>query len=136
MALIKCLRRRQIQGSGIASRARVLILAAALMAAMLASPSAWSQGQPQRIEILAKRFSYSPGEITVKKGQPVTLVLKSLDVGHGLRLRDFGVDIKVKAGQTGEITFTPDKVGDFIGHCSVFCGSGHGSMTLTLHVVA
>jgi cytochrome c oxidase subunit 2 len=114
----------------------VLLFAAALLAAMPAAPSAWSQGQPQRIEISAKRFSYSPGEITVKKGQPVTLVLKSSDVSHGLRLRDFGVDIKVKAGGTAEATFTPDKAGDFIGHCSVFCGSGHGSMTFTVHVVA
>ena len=31
--------------------------------------------------------------------------------------------------------FTPDKAGDFVGHCSVFCGSGHGGMMLTLHVV-
>jgi cytochrome c oxidase subunit II len=118
------------------SRARFLILAATVAAAILVSPLAWSQDQPQRIEITAKRFSYSPGEITLKKGQPVTLVLKSSDVAHGLRLRDFGVDIKVKAGGTGEATFTPDKVGDFTGHCSVFCGSGHGSMTFTVHVVA
>jgi cytochrome c oxidase subunit 2 len=118
------------------SRARFLICAATVAAAMLASPLAWSQAKPQRIEISAKRFSYSPGEITVKKGQPVTIVLKSQDVAHGLRLRDFGVNIRVKAGGTGEATFTPDKVGDFTGHCSVFCGSGHGSMTFTVHVVA
>jgi cytochrome c oxidase subunit 2 len=69
-------------------------------------------------------------------GQPVVLVLKSADVGHGLRIREVGVDIKVKAGQTAEATFTPDKTGDFTGHCSVFCGSGHGSMVFILHVVA
>jgi cytochrome c oxidase subunit II len=136
VVLTKLCCRQQIQQIRIASRARVLLLIAALLVPLLASPSAWTQGQPQRIEIVAKRFSYSPGEITVKKGQPVVIVLKSLDVAHGLRIRDFGVDIKVKAGGTAEATFTPDKVGDFTGHCSVFCGSGHGSMTLTLHVVA
>jgi len=133
---MKSFYRQHFQLIGIISRARVMLLAAAMLASMLASPSAWAQGQPQRIEISAKRFSYSPGEITVKKGQPVVLVLKSLDVPHGLRIRDFGVDIKVKAGETAEATFTPDKVGDFTGHCSVFCGSGHGSMTFTVHVVA
>jgi len=45
------------------------------------------------------------------------------------------VDIKVGANGIKEVQFTPDKTGDFVGHCSVFCGSGHGSMTLTLHVV-
>ena len=133
---MKSFYRQHFQLIGIISRARVMLLAAAMLASMLASPSAWAQGQPQRIEISAKRFSYSPGEITVKKGQPVVLVLKSLDVPHGLRIRDFGVDIKVKAGETAEATFTPDKVGDFTGQCSVFCGSGHGSMTFTVHVVA
>jgi cytochrome c oxidase subunit II len=44
--------------------------------------------------------------------------------------------MKVKAGETAEATFTPTKAGDFVGHCSVFCGSGHGSMVFTLHVVA
>lgn len=99
-------------------------------------PSVQAQTAPQRIEITAEKFSFKPGEITVKAGQPVVLVLKSLDVAHGLHIRDLGIDIKVKAGETGGVTFTPSKTGDFIGHCSVFCGSGHGSMTFTLHVVA
>ncbi len=99
-------------------------------------PSAKSQAAPQRVEITAHEFFFKPGEVTVRVGQPIVLVLKSLDVGHGLRIRDLGVDIKVKAGETAELTLTPRKTGDFIGHCSVFCGSGHGSMTFVLHVVA
>ncbi len=114
----------------------ILSLAVAMLAAALPSPAARAQAEPQRIEITAKRFAFTPGEITVKKGQLVVLVLKSLDVSHGLRIRDLGVDMKVKAGQTAQVTFTPDQVGDFAGHCSVFCGSGHGSMKFTLHVVA
>ena len=113
-----------------------LILAAALLAAAVPSRTVFAQAAPQRIEITAKRFAFTPDEITLKKGQPVVLVLKSMDVAHGLRIRDLGVDMKVKAGQTSEVTITPGKVGDFTGHCSVFCGSGHGSMTIKLHVVA
>jgi cytochrome c oxidase subunit II len=113
-----------------------LIVAAGMMTAALPSPTLQAQAAPQRIEISAKRSSFTPGEITVKKGQPVVLVLKSTDTGHGLRIRDLGVDLKAKAGQTAEVTITPDKVGDFVGHCSVFCGPGHGSMTFMLHVVA
>jgi cytochrome c oxidase subunit 2 len=94
-----------------------------------------SQDAPKRIEVTARKFSFTPGEITLKKGQPVILVLKSEDVSHGLSFRDFNVNIKAGAGKTAEAQFTPDKTGDFTGHCSVFCGSGHGSMTLKLHVV-
>jgi cytochrome c oxidase subunit II len=117
---------------------RVLLAVLFLCAAGtgILAPSAPAQAAPQRIEITAQKFYFTPGEITVKVGQPVVLVLKSLDVGHGLLIRDLGVDVKVKAGETAEVTFTPSKAGDFAGHCSVFCGSGHGSMTFTLHVVA
>jgi cytochrome c oxidase subunit 2 len=111
------------------------LLVAILVAATFITPKAQAQAAPRRIVITAKRFSYDPGEITLKKGQPVVLVLKSADVAHGLHFRDFNINVKVKAGDTAEVQFTPDKTGDFVGHCSVFCGSGHGSMTLKLHVV-
>lgn len=91
--------------------------------------------EPKRIEITAKRFTYEPGEITLKRGQPVTLVLKSMDVTHGLRVRELNVDAKIPAGGTQEVQFTPQKTGNFVAHCSVFCGPGHGSMALKLHVV-
>jgi cytochrome c oxidase subunit 2 len=71
----------------------------------------------------------------LKKGQPVVLIVKSLDVAHGLRVRELNIDLKVKKGASSEVQFTPEKTGDFVGHCSVFCGSGHGSMKLTIHVV-
>jgi|SRR5579862_6162046 len=91
--------------------------------------------EPRQIEITAKRFSYEPGEITLKKGQPVVLVLRSVDVTHGLRVRELNVDVKIPAGATQEVRFTPTKTGNFVAHCSVFCGPGHGSMALKLHVV-
>jgi cytochrome c oxidase subunit 2 len=107
------------------------LVVATLVAAALAS----GQTPPRRIEVTAKRFDFAPSEITLKKGEPVVLVLKSADVAHGVRFRELGVTVNAGKGQTGEVTFTPDKTGTFVGHCSVFCGSGHGSMTLTLHVV-
>jgi cytochrome c oxidase subunit II len=89
---------------------------------------------PKRIEVAAKKFDYTPGEITLKKGEPVVLVLTTQDVAHGLKFTELNLNTKFAKGKSSELAFTPDKVGDFVGHCSVFCGSGHGSMTLTLHV--
>jgi cytochrome c oxidase subunit II len=112
------------------------LLVALLATAAFIVPMARAQAAaPRRIDIVAKRFSFDPGEITLKKGEPVVLVLKSADVAHGLRFRDLNVNVKANAGGTAEVQFTPDKTGDFVGLCSVFCGSGHGSMTLKLHVV-
>jgi cytochrome c oxidase subunit 2 len=117
-------------------RCMLLVCCLGLWMATASGVRLWAQAPQQRIEITATRFAFSPGEITVKKGQPVILVLKSADVAHGIRIRELNVDVKTKAGGTAQVEFTPDKEGDFIGHCSVFCGSGHGSMTFKIHVVA
>ena len=97
--------------------------------------SSASAVEPHRVVIVSKRFSFDPGTVTLKKGEPVDLILQSNDVPHGVRFRELGVEVKASKGGQGEVQFTPDKTGDFVGHCSVFCGSGHGSMSITLHVV-
>jgi cytochrome c oxidase subunit 2 len=89
---------------------------------------------PRRIEVSVKRFAYSPAELTLKKGEPVILILTTEDVPHGLKFKELNLNSRFDKGKPSELAFTPDKVGDFVGHCSVFCGSGHGSMTLTLHI--
>ena len=111
------------------------ILGAGLLAVCICASSA-AQASPRRIEVTAKRFAFEPGEITVKKGETVELVLASGDVPHGLRIRELNIDLRVAKAKPATATFTPDKVGTFVGHCSVFCGSGHGRMILTIHVVA
>ncbi|HTZ57386.1 MAG TPA: cupredoxin domain-containing protein [Acidobacteriaceae bacterium] len=93
-----------------------------------------AQDPPRRIEIVAKRFQFTPGEITLKKGQPVVLVLTSQDVEHGLKLEAFNQVVKSKKGQSSQVEFTPTEVGTFVAQCAVFCGSGHGGMKLTIHV--
>lgn len=64
----------------------------------------------------------------------MVLVLTSTDVAHGLKFKELDLNIKAKKGETSEVNFTPTQVGTFVGQCSVFCGSGHGAMKLTLHV--
>ena len=119
-------------------KTRLMLLAvfvAVISAAVFSGRIVRAQEAPRRIEVTAKRFSYEPGEITLKRGQPVVLVIKSLDVAHGLRFRELNLNAKINKGSSAELSFTPDRVGDFVGHCFVFCGSGHGGMTMTLHVV-
>jgi len=98
--------------------------------------SAARPASPRRVEVTAKRFSFEPAEITLKKGEAVDFVLTSSDVDHGIRIRELHLDLRVGKGKTADVTLTPATVGTFVGHCSVFCGSGHGRMTLTIHVVA
>jgi cytochrome c oxidase subunit 2 len=107
-------------------------------ALLLAFPFTWrlshAQDQPRRIEIVAKRFEFTPAEITIKKGEPVILALTSKDVQHGLKLEEFNQVVKANKGQTSQVQFTPTEAGTFTAQCAVFCGAGHGSMKLIIHV--
>jgi cytochrome c oxidase subunit 2 len=110
------------------------LLALILTIALTGSPAVGAEAAPQRIAIVAKRFDFTPSDITLKKGGPVVITLTSQDVDHGLKFKDLNVALKAKKGETSEAAFTPTQVGTFVGQCSVFCGSGHGSMKLTIHV--
>lgn len=112
-----------------------ILLFLAFVALGAGTPAALASAAPRRIEITAKRFAFEPDAITLKKGEPVELVLHSADVAHGLRIRELGLDLKASKDKPGETLFTPQKAGDFVGHCSVFCGARHGSMMITFHVV-
>lgn len=97
---------------------------------------AFSEGGPKGrvIDIVAKRFTYVPDEITLKKGEPVILRIRSVDVTHGLSIEQFNIKGDVAKNKKSTYSFTPDRTGDFEGKCSHFCGSGHGSMKMTIHV--
>jgi len=99
-----------------------------------ASRPAPAADAPKKIEVTAKRFSYTPSEITLKVGEPIVIVLKSEDVTHGVKFKELNLQTEIGKGTTAQLSFTPTKAGDFVGHCSRFCGAGHGSMSLTLHV--
>ena len=84
--------------------------------------------EPKIINILAKRFVYMPSEITLQKGELVTLRLESLDVTHGLYLDGYEIDLKARPGKVGKATFRADKTGRFTFRCSETCGEFHPYM--------
>ena len=82
----------------------------------------------QVIQITAKRFEYSPKEITLKKGVPVVLQFTSLDRLHGFNCPGLKLRLDIRPGKVNTLRFTPDKVGMFPFHCDNFCGTGHEGM--------
>ncbi len=84
--------------------------------------------KPRVITITAKRFEYTPKEISIKKGERITLRLESLDVTHGLYLDGYGIKMKARPGLIGKATFVADKSGRFTFRCSETCGEFHPYM--------
>jgi len=120
-----------------ANRRQVAItLGAALLGAAASRLPAAAQPGEQVIKVLARRFTYTPSEITVKKDVAVVLQFTTADVLMGFSLPDFKVRADIVPGQVAEVRFVPDKLGTFEFACDIFCGSGHESMNGTLNVVA
>ena len=95
-----------------------------------------AQPQEQVIKILARKFSYSPNKLTLKKGVPVVLELTTADVLMGFSAPDFDVRADIIPGKVARVRLVPDKVGTFAFLCDVFCGTGHETMNGTINVVA
>jgi cytochrome c oxidase subunit 2 len=114
---------------------RTILIGVISFAALAVGTAPRAKQSPKLINITASRFAFEPNEITVKKGEEVTLVIQSNDVTHGLLVEDLGVRTEVKKGQASTVTFTPETAGTFEGKCAHFCGTGHGSMTFTVQVV-
>lgn len=117
------------------NRVSIFLGTFALSAVIAASsaPAAFAQ-DPQVIDITAKRFAFSPTEVHLKAGQPVTLHLVSQDVKHGFFSRPLGLDETIPAGQSIDVKVTPQAPGKYSIICDNFCGSGHGNMKMTFVV--
>ena len=90
---------------------------------------------PKVIEITAKKFEFSPSEITLKKGEPVILRLTSSDRVHGFMSKPLKIDTDIPADKTADVPVTPDSAGNFTVICDHYCGTGHGNMKMKVTVV-
>ena len=103
---------------------------------VLGSVAGWTlAGPPSRvIEVVAKKFEFVPGEIQVKRGEPVTLQFTAPEVPMGFNLADFNLRADIVPGKVTTVQLTADKTGTFTFLCDVFCGTGHEDMSGTLVV--
>ena len=116
------------------SGSRRIPITLSLLALSFALPAGSSEDN-QHISVVAGRFSFEPSEITLKKGQAVTITFRSRDVTHGLVIEKLGIRREIRKGRPQDLRLVPETAGTFEGRCAHFCGKGHGSMTFTLHVV-
>ena len=119
------------------AKAMLAVAAAALGLGSVGAYVVAESAQPKEkvIKITAKRFNYTPAEVKLKKGVPVILEFRTLDVMMGFNLPDFNVRTDIVPGKTTRLRLTPDKTGTFTFLCDIFCGTGHEEMNGRLTVV-
>jgi cytochrome c oxidase subunit 2 len=96
----------------------------------------WAAETPGEVSVMASKFQYTPDTVKAKVGQPITLVLTSIDRIHGFKMPEFGIRTDIIPDQETRVTITPQKPGTFAFFCDVFCGDGHEEMAGTLLVEA
>ena len=104
-------------------------LACVALLVLLAPPSGSSQDR-KVVRVTAERFTFTPSQIKVKRGDVIEFRLRSDDTNHGFHI--IGSDAKTiipKRGR-GEATliFRADTPGRYTFECSKMCGAGHSFM--------
>ncbi len=75
--------------------------------------------EPQVIEVKLDSYSFTPDRIVVKANQPVTLKVSNLAtfIPHNIVIKapEAGIDVKLdlRAGKSGEVSFTPTRAGSY-----------------------
>jgi cytochrome c oxidase subunit II len=117
------------------------ILAVVALAPFAAGPQATGSGAaapsptgPRVVEIVARRFQFTPNVVVLHRDEPAILRLRSEDVVHGFFQRVLGFDTTIEPGKVTDVPVTPREAGRFVVICHHFCGAGHGNMKLTVVV--
>lgn len=72
------------------------------------------------ITMLAKNFKFEPSQVKVKKGEKVTITVKSAEGVHNLFIGGYDVRSDVKGmSESATVSFVADKIGTFDMWCEV-----------------
>ena len=113
-------------------------LLSAALGGLFAGAGGWTLAQPkeQVVKIVARKFVFVPGVVTLKKGVPAVLEFTAPEVVMGFNAPDLNLRADIVPGQVARVRFTPDKVGTFDYLCDVFCGEGHEKMSGKIRIIA
>ena len=82
----------------------------------------------QNIHMTAKRYEYTPDVVLVKQGTHVILEIESLDITHGFKIGQYGINVTIPEKEKVTVEFYAREPGTYPFKCSHFCGAGHFGM--------
>jgi cytochrome c oxidase subunit 2 len=113
-------------------RTRLAVLVGVLAAGALVPAGGALAGarQPEVVDVTAERFTFTPSEIRVKAGVPLSIRLQSDDTDHGFRIPGTKIDVRIPKRNRGTVSvpFEAAKPGRYEFECSHVCGAGHSFM--------
>jgi cytochrome c oxidase subunit II len=109
------------------SRRRWLLLAAAGSVAALTRFDA-KAAEPRVIKVHARKFIFTPNQITLAAHEKVVFELTAQDIVMGFSIPQLGVRADVPPGATVRLPAQASAAGNVEFLCDIFCGSGHETM--------
>lgn len=107
--------------------------AVALTAALISSGPSKAAQPVHELQIVASRYQFTPSTIQVTAGEPVRLVLRSMDTVHGFSIPKLKIDTQIpKSGDAVIVELVAPAAGRYEIACSEFCGIGHSQMKAAL----
>lgn len=97
-------------------------------------PSGELKNGVREIEVVAYKYGFYPNPLVVKYGERVRLYITAMDVPHGIHVPEFKINQVLPKGVAKTIEFTASQKGQFMIHCSVYCGPNHGKQKTRLIV--
>jgi heme/copper-type cytochrome/quinol oxidase subunit 2 len=88
----------------------------------------------REVKIIAYKYGFFPSPLVVKHGERVRLIITAADVTHGIHIPEFKVNKVLPKGAITVVEFTASQKGQFMVHCSVYCGPYHGKQKARLIV--
>jgi len=108
-----------------------LALAATACAVAAAAPP---RGGASR-EVRASKHGFEPSQITLRRGESVSLVLSSADAEHCFAIDTLRIEKRIVPGRTTTLDLTPDRTGVFAFYCCLESGDAaaveRGQLTVT-----
>jgi cytochrome c oxidase subunit II len=90
-------------------------------------------------EVVSSPQGNEPPVLAVPVGEPVRLVLESIDVNHAFYVPQFLIKRDLipvgENGRLNELEFVVNEAGTYAGQCAEFCGTAHADMRFTVEAM-
>jgi cytochrome c oxidase subunit 2 len=91
------------------------------LGALSASPPVAPAELPA-VEIMASHRGFQPFTVSLRRGEPVRIVLSTADDAHCFAVDAFRLEKRITPGRTTSFDFTPDRSGTFPFYCCLESG--------------
>jgi len=125
-------------GTTVGARGAEAVHRVGLALALVATVGAVAAAAPvrgARVEVKASTRGFEPSQLTLRRGESVSIVLSSADAEHCFAIDALRIEKRIVPGRTTTLDIAPDRAGVFPFYCCLESGDAasveRGQLTVT-----